>query len=59
MLQKHSQFPRELIKCVLYFDKDDFLFSKVKVVFLRGFPVQNVQAKSMSLVMVEVKRNNT
>lgn len=57
--EKHSQFPRELIKCVLYFDKDDFLFSMVKVVFLRSFPVQNVQGKSISLAMVEVKRNNT
>lgn len=51
-------FPRELIKYVLYFDKDDFLFSRVRVVLLRGFPVHSVQAKPVSSVMVEVKRND-
>lgn len=56
--KRHSQFPRELIKYVLYFDKDDFLDSRMTVAFLDGFPVQHVQVRSMSLVMVMVKRNN-
>lgn len=56
--KRHSQFPRELIKYVLYFDTDDFLDSRMTVGLLDGVPVQNVQVRSMSSVMVMVKRNN-
>lgn len=58
LAKKHSQFPRELIKYILYFDIDSFLFSMLKVGFLHGFPVQNIQVKSMSLAMAVMKRNN-
>lgn len=50
-------FPRGCIQYVFYLTKDVLLFSAAWVDFLRSFPVWKVQAKSVSLAMVEVKRN--